>query len=92
MLLFYGYLLFIYWLFLPSLNAFLNNSIPFPFYNQSKFDLQYKRLDLEEIRIAREQAREMFYFGYENYLKHAFPMDELDPIHCVGRGHDHNNP
>ncbi|CAD5224389.1 unnamed protein product [Bursaphelenchus xylophilus] len=34
----------------------------------------------------------MFYYGYENYMKHAFPMDELDPIHCVGRGHDYDNP
>lgn len=74
------------------MDAFTNNSIPFPFYPQSKMDLEYEKLDLEEIRIAREQAREMFYFGYENYLKHAFPKDELDPIHCVGRGHDHKNP
>ncbi|PIO65438.1 glycosyl hydrolase family 47 [Teladorsagia circumcincta] len=34
----------------------------------------------------------MFYFGYENYMSHAFPADELDPIHCTGRGHDHGNP
>ncbi|VDK51519.1 unnamed protein product, partial [Cylicostephanus goldi] len=34
----------------------------------------------------------MFYFGYENYMEHAFPADELDPIHCTGRGHDHSNP
>lgn len=29
----------------------------------------------------------MFYFGYDNYMEHAFPEDELDPIHCTGRGH-----
>ena len=37
-------------------------------------------------------TKEMFYFGYKNYMKYAYPMDELDPIHCTGRGHDHQNP
>uniref|UniRef100_A0A2P2I8D5 alpha-1,2-Mannosidase n=1 Tax=Hirondellea gigas TaxID=1518452 RepID=A0A2P2I8D5_9CRUS len=37
-------------------------------------------------------TREMFYFGYRNYMKYAYPQDELDPIHCTGRGHDHQNP
>ncbi|VDO07850.1 unnamed protein product [Rodentolepis nana] len=36
--------------------------------------------------------REMFAFGYHNYIKHAYPEDELDPIHCRGRGHDHTDP
>ena len=34
----------------------------------------------------------MFEFGYDNYMQHAFPMDELDPIHCTGRGPDRLNP
>lgn len=34
----------------------------------------------------------MFYFGYDNYMNFAFPKDELDPIHCTGRGPDHDNP
>jgi len=25
-------------------------------------------------------------------MKNAFPLDELDPIHCKGRGPDHENP
>lgn len=37
-------------------------------------------------------AKEMFYFGYENYMKHAFPEDELNPIDCEGRGPDVLNP
>lgn len=37
-------------------------------------------------------TKEMFYFGYRNYIEHAYPQDELDPIHCTGRGHDHHNP
>ena len=43
----------------------------------------------EEERLAmREEARKMFYWGYDNYMKHAFPEDELNPIRCRGRGHD----
>lgn len=38
------------------------------------------------------KSKEMFYFGYNNYLKHAFPMDELNPIMCAGRGPDYDNP
>lgn len=28
----------------------------------------------------REEAREMFYHGFDNYMKYAFPHDELRPI------------
>lgn len=37
-------------------------------------------------------AKDMFYFGYENYMKYAFPEDELNPIDCEGRGPDVLNP
>lgn len=40
----------------------------------------------------REMARDMFYFGYDNYMKYAFPKDELNPIDCEGRGPDVLNP
>jgi hypothetical protein len=40
----------------------------------------------------REKAREMFQFGYDNYMKYAFPEDELDPINCRGRGPDIERP
>jgi uncharacterized protein (DUF924 family) len=40
----------------------------------------------------REKAREMFQYGYDNYMKYAFPQDELDPIHCRGRGPDNERP
>ncbi len=30
----------------------------------------------------------MFSFAYNNYMEFAFPLDELDPIHCTGRGPD----
>ena len=32
----------------------------------------------------REQIKEMFHFGYDNYMKYAFPKDELRPISCSG--------
>ena len=31
-----------------------------------------------------QKARDMFTFGYDSYMTFAFPMDELDPIHCKG--------
>ncbi|XP_066554236.1 ER degradation-enhancing alpha-mannosidase-like protein 1 [Amia ocellicauda] len=37
-------------------------------------------------------AKEMFYFGYDNYMKYAFPEDELNPIDCEGRGPDVLDP
>lgn len=40
----------------------------------------------------KDMAKEMFYFGYDNYMKHAFPEDELNPIDCEGRGPDVLNP
>nr|XP_033781962.1 ER degradation-enhancing alpha-mannosidase-like protein 1 isoform X2 [Geotrypetes seraphini] len=40
----------------------------------------------------RDTARAMFVFGYDNYMRHAFPHDELNPIACQGRGPDAGNP
>uniref|UniRef100_A0A4X1V363 alpha-1,2-Mannosidase n=1 Tax=Sus scrofa TaxID=9823 RepID=A0A4X1V363_PIG len=40
----------------------------------------------------RDLARGMFVFGYDNYMAHAFPQDELNPIHCRGRGPDRGDP
>ncbi|KAL4283087.1 hypothetical protein GQ457_16G024100 [Hibiscus cannabinus] len=31
-------------------------------------------------RHMREEVRKMFYHAYENYMKHAFPHDELKPL------------
>ena len=43
----------------------------------------------ERLRM-RQKAKDMFYFGYNNYMKYAFPLDELNPIYCKGRGPDKN--
>lgn len=40
----------------------------------------------------KEAAKKMFYYGYDNYMMHAFPEDELNPIYCRGRGPDYLNP
>ncbi|KAF0299750.1 ER degradation-enhancing alpha-mannosidase-like protein 1 [Amphibalanus amphitrite] len=40
----------------------------------------------------QEETRKMFYFGYDNYMKHAYPQDELNPIDCDGRGPDVDDP
>ncbi|KAI1294947.1 ER degradation-enhancing alpha-mannosidase-like protein 1 [Halotydeus destructor] len=47
----------------------------------------------EELRLKyKDEARAMFQFAYDSYMEHAFPLDELDPIHCTGRGPDIHNP
>ncbi|VDB97534.1 unnamed protein product [Peniophora sp. CBMAI 1063] len=40
----------------------------------------------------RDKVRELFYHGYNNYLEHAFPFDELAPLSCAGRGPDWYSP
>lgn len=47
----------------------------------------------DELRLVfRERARRMFYDAYDNYIRYAFPMDELNPVNCSGRGRDWDNP
>ncbi|XP_065179030.1 ER degradation-enhancing alpha-mannosidase-like protein 1 [Sycon ciliatum] len=53
--------------------------------------LEVAPISPSELLELRESARRMFYFGYDNYMRHAFPADELDPIHCTGRGADKEN-
>jgi hypothetical protein len=40
----------------------------------------------------KRTVKEMFYFGYDNYMQHAWPLDELNPIACSGRGPDWDDP
>jgi hypothetical protein len=45
-------------------------------------------MDLFEVEpqiFCREKAHEMFMHGYGNYMRHAFPHDELMPLSCRGR-------
>ena len=55
-------------------------------------DHRYVTFSDERREEMLQETRKMFQFGYDNYMKHAFPKDELDPIHCTGRGPDIENP
>ncbi|CAF9940993.1 alpha mannosidase-like protein [Imshaugia aleurites] len=44
------------------------------------------------IKEMRLEAERMFYHGFENYMKHAFPDDELKPISCAPLTRDRANP
>lgn len=55
-------------------------------------EIKYSAISDVEVQYGLSKTREMFNFGWRNYLEYAFPADELDPIHCKGRGHDHENP
>ncbi|XP_033647803.1 ER degradation-enhancing alpha-mannosidase-like protein 1 [Asterias rubens] len=57
-----------------------------------QYDKRYGAFTEKERQQKLADVKKMFYFGYDNYMKHAFPLDELDPIHCRGRGPDHDNP
>ncbi|KAI0321883.1 alpha-mannosidase [Amylostereum chailletii] len=41
---------------------------------------------------VRGKVRDLFYHGYDNYMQHAFPMDELAPLSCGGHGPDWHMP
>ncbi|EEH18851.2 hypothetical protein PABG_01170 [Paracoccidioides brasiliensis Pb03] len=45
-----------------------------------------------QIRELRKETEQMFYHGYENYMKHAFPEDELKPVSCGPLTRDRGNP
>ncbi|ODQ66482.1 glycoside hydrolase, partial [Nadsonia fulvescens var. elongata DSM 6958] len=40
------------------------------------------------LRQLRQQAEDLFDHGWDNYFKHAFPLDELKPLSCIGLGPD----
>ncbi|KAH8106187.1 alpha-mannosidase [Cristinia sonorae] len=40
----------------------------------------------------REKTRSLWYHGYTSYMRFAFPLDELAPLSCTGRGPDWHNP
>ncbi|CAA93106.2 alpha-1,2-Mannosidase [Caenorhabditis elegans] len=58
----------------------------------TKEEIKYASISDVDLQYGLAKTREMFQFGWDNYMEHAFPADELDPIHCRGRGHDHDNP
>lgn len=56
------------------------------------YDRKYGRFSDQQRTEGLRMARHMFQFGYDSYMKYAFPKDELNPIDCNGRGPDVDNP
>lgn len=54
----------------------------------AEFPYRHISYSLPDRQTCLTKIRDMFNFGYSSYLRHAYPADELDPIHCTGRGHD----
>ena len=47
----------------------------------------------ESLRLEYKRAsKKMFEYGYDSYMRYAFPYDELNPMDCSGRGPDLLNP
>ncbi|KAL4994418.1 seven-hairpin glycosidase [Aspergillus recurvatus] len=46
----------------------------------------------DQIRRLMTETEQMFYHGFENYLEHAFPEDELRPLSCQPLVRDRYNP
>lgn len=42
--------------------------------------------------LRRQETRDIFYHGYDNYMEHAFPEDELRPLTCGPLTRDRQNP
>lgn len=61
--------------------------------DDDEYEQRYSRSFPPHLRSQlRDAARSMFVFGYDNYMAHAFPQDELNPIECRGRGPDRTDP
>ncbi|KAK4129390.1 glycoside hydrolase family 47 protein [Parathielavia appendiculata] len=46
----------------------------------------------DRIRQLRQETVDMFYHGFDNYMKIAFPEDELRPVSCTPLSRDEKNP
>ncbi|KAG9092639.1 alpha mannosidase-like protein [Ceratobasidium sp. UAMH 11750] len=42
--------------------------------------------------LFRDETRRLWHHGFDSYIDHAFPMDELMPKSCRGRGPDWADP
>ncbi|QHS73841.1 alpha-1,2-mannosidase MNL1 [Saccharomyces paradoxus] len=46
----------------------------------------------KELKAYKQEVRELFYFGFDNYLEHGYPYDEVRPISCVPKKRNFENP
>ncbi|XP_061187713.1 ER degradation-enhancing alpha-mannosidase-like protein 1 [Saccostrea echinata] len=60
--------------------------------NVDPYDKKYGHFSEKDRLESLESVRKVFTFGYDNYMKYAYPLDELNPIYCEGRGPDYDNP
>lgn len=44
------------------------------------------------IGALRQETEDLFYHGFDNYMKHAFPEDELRPLSCKPLTRETDNP
>ncbi|RMY82709.1 hypothetical protein D0861_07765 [Hortaea werneckii] len=49
-------------------------------------------LNPSPLTTLRDDTRALFYHGYDSYLQHAFPEDELRPISCRPQTRNRENP
>lgn len=75
-------------IYISSPNASANMKVNFFDILNSKYGSFPESLRKE----MKEESKNMFYFAYDNYMKYAFPLDELNPVNCSGRGPDYDNP
>ncbi|KAG5985413.1 hypothetical protein E4U55_002334 [Claviceps digitariae] len=47
---------------------------------------------MDRLVQLRQDTVDMFYHGFSNYMKHAFPEDELRPLTCSALTRDRNDP
>ncbi|PHH68790.1 hypothetical protein CDD80_7240 [Ophiocordyceps camponoti-rufipedis] len=46
----------------------------------------------DRLAQLRQETVDMFYHGYSNYMRHAFPEDELRPLSCAPLTRDRDDP
>lgn len=61
-------------------------------YSNDRLDKKFLELPSRERLKLKNAVKDIFYFAFDSYLKYAYPYDELDPVHCTGRGPDYENP
>ena len=44
------------------------------------------------LRALRSSTRDLFYHGFDNYMEHAYPDDELAPLSCKPKTRNRQNP
>lgn len=49
-------------------------------------------LHIRLLTLARQETEHLFYHGFNGYMKHAFPEDELRPLNCTPLTRDRGSP